>query len=93
MWRQNQFDILIDPGPDDATHLSNKSLFPTDNSLHTLQIKRRPHDIKNVNIGYCFLLDEDADLQLVYPSELTHEIFCENCNLRLNSPNGVGHHF
>lgn len=70
---------MLDPGEDDTTHLSNKSLFPTEYSVHTLQIKRRPSDEKRVAIGFCFSLYEDVQLQLIYPTELNDPIICGNC--------------
>ena len=79
MWRENQFDLLIDPGKDDTTHLSNRSYFPTEYSVHTLQTKRRPSDVKNVTVGFCFSLYEDVELQLVYPTELNDPIYCGMC--------------
>lgn len=79
MWRENRFDILLDGSADDTTLLSTRSLFPTEHSLHTLQIKRRPSDVKNVAIGFCFSLHEDMQLQLVYPTELNDPIYCGMC--------------
>ena len=79
MWSENQFDILLDPGADDTTHLSTISFFPTEYSEHTLQIKRRPSDVKRVDIGFCFTLFEDIEEQLIYPTELNDPIHCGNC--------------
>ena len=94
MWRENQFDILLDPGADDTTHLATKSFFPTKYSVHTLQIKRRPSDVKNIAIGFCFALFENIEEQLVYPTELNDSIYCEHCtSYRSVCIDGHGHHF
>ena len=78
-WTVKQFNLLLSVGEDDTKTLSYRLLFPTTYSVHTLQIKRRPTNVKRIAVGCCFTLFEDIELQNIYPTELNDPIHCGNC--------------
>ena len=73
------FGLLIDASERRFSTLLYKFYFPTDHSVHNIQIKRRSHDMKRI-FGICFrAMDDDIRSNFIHPITLTDPIYCGMC--------------
>lgn len=73
------FALLIDDMRRGFSTLLFKFYFPTDYSVHCIQLKRRSRDVKNI-FGVCFrAMDDDIRSDYIHPITLTDPIYCGMC--------------
>ena len=73
------FGLLIDANERSFSSLLFKFYFPTNHSVHNIQMKQRSSDIKRI-FGICFkAVDDNITNDFIHPTTLTDSIYCDVC--------------